>query len=206
MEKTNELYRNIYMTKYCRINAYKRTKEWDTFLQATLFIYNLLLLSASILALALKNDIFNYFIVGFSIATFSTGLFVGIKNHGAQSAEYKRCYNELEKLENELNNNETKKDEIAKAFNELITFSINHDEKDNYRLKAEYFDDPIIAGDDEKNGKNQKYWTRLYKRSVAKDVLIKSLISLFLYPLIWLFARLLSFLINPFVLLKHEKK
>ena len=206
MGETNELLRNIYMTKYCRINAYKRTKEWDTFLQATLFIYNILLLSASILALALKNEIYNYLIALFSVATFSTGLFVGIKNYGAQSAEFKRCYNELEKLESELRNDESKQDEIEKIFNELITFSTNHDEIDNYRLKAEYFEDPIVASNDEKNGKDKKYWTKMYKRALAKNILIKSLMSFLLYPIIWGIALIVSLVIRPFAKVKHEKK
>lgn len=206
IERVENLERKMYMTKYCRINAYKRTKAWDSFLQALLFFSNLLLIGASISSIIFKIDILNILIVIFSVISFSTGLFIGIKNYAGQSLEYKRCYNEIEKLSCELKKEPKKIDEIEKQFEEMISFSLNHDEQDNYRLKCEYYDDKYVMGEDLKNGKDFKYWKRKYSFSLAKDIVIKTIISFGIYLVFLLLVSIVGCVGRCLIKIKNDKK
>lgn len=203
-EGINKLKKELHMTKYCRINAYKRTKSWDSFLQCVLFISNLGIIAGSVLSVVFKWEIVSFIILILSISTFSLSLFISTKNFYAQSCEYKRAYNEIEHLEKLLNNSNPDYDLVQSKYDELISFSSNHDQQDLYRLKVEYFEDELVTGDDLKHGKDLKYWRKLYSKEVAKDFLVKSLTSLFIYPLFILFALAISPLVRLFK--RNEEK
>lgn len=198
-EAVKRLKKDIYMTKYCRINAYKRTKSWDSFLQCVLFVSNIGVIAGSILSLINKSiEAYSYAILIASIITFALSLFISTKNFYSQSCEFKRTFNELERLEKLANDDNPNYELIRKQYDEVIRFSSNHEQQDLYRLKVEYFGNDIVTGNDILEGKDKKYWDKLYKKELAKDVLIKIGISLGIYLVFIFFSFIISLIIKPF--------
>ncbi len=196
--RIDHVLRKIYITKYCRINAYKRTKSWDNYFQFLLFVSSLLILCVSILSLTFQNDFITFGIIFLSLVSFSSGLFIATKSYSTQSEEFKRCYNELEKLEAKLRKDPACIDVIEVLFEELITFSRNHDEQDNFRLKYEHYEDKVIQNEDEKNGKTKEYWRKKYFKSLAKDYTVKIILSFGIYLIVILICSLVQGVMNLF--------
>ncbi|MBO6261357.1 MAG: SLATT domain-containing protein [Bacilli bacterium] len=140
--RKNAFINKVSKTKYCRINAYKRCCEWRSFLVFLSFIYNIGLVVISILSISLLRDAFvlNVIVAILSVVVFAISLFVSSLDYGRKANEYCRCYQALEELIRETNSIDslTNLCNIEEKYNTILSFSINHDECDYWKLISEY--------------------------------------------------------------------
>lgn len=207
--KEDLLYK-LRITKWCRINAYKRCVSWKRYLQLISFLYNLSLIILSVLSLSLfkDNSIVSILIVILSVIVFSTSLYVSSLDYSRRANEYKICYTQLAELESVVQS--TKKTEKVKLeylfnqYNTIMQFSINHDEYDYVRYMKEYPIDKYYFAKQKDNGaitekekeelinkaidQNNSFISK-YRKSRAKEIVIKASLLLFvpffIYYLIW---------------------
>ena len=202
-----EFKETLIKTKCCRINAYKRCCIWDSFYKVVACIYNLIVISLSIIIL-LPIDIFNEnhtivsaLLVVAAVCTFALDLFLRVVNYGSQAEQYKNAYNELESILVELQNveNESKACDILKELRQryaiLMKNSANHTEQDYHRYVYENID----LNDDKLNDGDKKYYRSIknkYKWEYAKNFIIKCGFTFFLYLFVNFFVLIVYFIKN----------
>lgn len=133
-------------TKYCRINAYKRCKEWKSFLLFLSFLYNMCLIVVSIFSISLYKEQYwiNVFITILSVIVFTISLFVSSLDYSRKANEYCRCYEALDEIINQAKSISKEKElrVLESKYSTIIAFSINHEECDYLRFKYDYPDGP----------------------------------------------------------------
>ena len=199
-KKNNELIesmnRTLNITRYTRINAYKRCKEWNEFFNLIGFIYNLLLIIVSIIMLIYTGEenvklVISIMLVILSIITFSLDLFIATQDFSSRAEQYKISYNFIEGLLNELKfvdeNDTTRIKNISKKYEDHIRSSINHEEIDYYRLNFEYPNEYL-----EPYKEITKIKKSNYSKLLVRKFLIKTVLTLFLYPFFCLISWILK--------------
>lgn len=172
-----DLIRKMDMTRYCRINAYKRCKEWDSFFNVILFVYNLIMISLSIIVLFIKGDTNLYFsiaLIVFSVCTFAIDLFMGVNDYSSLAEKYKNSYNKIEHLIYELKCKAENKEQIESVYKNYldhISSSINHEEIDYLRLCEEYPDNYMDTNKEIAAQKHKKYATVCFRNFMLKVIL-----------------------------------
>lgn len=178
-----EILTKIKKTKYCRICAYKRCVEWDTFLKVLLFLYNLIAIGCSIFSLIVPEKFQIYIsmsIIVFTIFIFSLDLFKSIIDYSGNAEKYKTSYNTLERIINSIEETDDKEKikECQRQYIEHINTSINHKQCDYNKAMFENY-----MEDEKKSCEEKKRIKRNYNNDRYRRDLLMTLLTFFLYPL-----------------------
>lgn len=183
--------KKVEKTRYCRINAYKRCKEWQGFLLFLSFVYNLALVVLSILSISLlkENYLLSVIIAITSVIVFAISLFVAGLDYSKKANEYSHCYQELDSIIRaiELSKDDKELSVVREKYDLIMKFSPNHEECDYCRYKINY-------PEEQDSVEAKKEFEKLYRRHVVQSVAIKIVLTLVVfYPLyrfvIWIYSR-----------------
>ena len=203
-DEVEQFKKKLNKTKYSRINAYKRCLAWNNFFKIISCVYNLAVISLSILTLIptifqQNQTIISALLIIAAICTFALDLFLNTVSYSSKAEQYKSSYNELEALNTKLEEGCTSKGlkSIKEAYDTLIKNSINHAEQDYCKYVYEH-----------KDVYDSSYYKAIKKKYImfkVQDFMVKCVFSFMVYLVIFLFKIIIATLYRLALLLFGEK-
>jgi len=131
-----DLKRRVDITRGVRIEANKRLKRANNFVNSIIFLHTFIIIVIT-LSIIDKNDSYsNKFVLIYSIGTTIISLYINSRNYDERALRFEHNYRSLERLSNKISMevNNTKLKRYIREYESLIDDKENHESIDYYRF------------------------------------------------------------------------
>lgn len=180
-EKIHSFKNQIWTTRISRVNAEKRLKTKEAFIQGINIYYSCFTVALSILLLVKQNFAYSLLALMMTIVLTISILYFKSLNYVERARDYRKNYTELQRLEFELSHEVSDEDisRIEQRYCTLLDNGENHISFDYYKTVAgstgEYKESLWT-----KDIKRKYYWNLIWRKSIICICVILPFILLFL--------------------------
>lgn len=166
-EKKEKLNNQIWTTRTSRINAEKRLKETEMFIEGINIYYSCFTVIVSLILLITQNYVLNITVLAMTIVLTISFLFFKSLSYTERAQAYRQNYTEMQKLEFELSHDISDEQirDIETRYCELLLECENHISYDYYKT-LHYSNGSFRKNHYNCNIRCKYYWNRVWRISL----------------------------------------